>query len=180
MGTQLVAKGFDFHNITLVGVLLADIGMNMPDFRSSERIFALLMQVAGRSGRGDAPGKVIIQTLDDENPLFRFIKNMIITGFTAPSWRCGGCCMYPPFSRMARLLVRGRAEERVIASINALKTALDAAIREQGCVSARNGPVIGAIREDRGKLPPPYHTQVRKTRAASRGDRRLPGRRNRP
>ncbi len=125
LGTQLVAKGFDFHNITLVGVILADIGMNMPDFRSTERIFALLMQVAGRSGRGDAPGRVIIQTLDDQNPLFRHLQKHDYYGFYRSELEVRKMLQYPPFSRMARLLVRGASEERVIASINALKQALD-------------------------------------------------------
>ncbi len=140
VGTQLVAKGFDFHNITLVGVLLADIGMNLPDFRASERIFALLMQVAGRSGRGDVPGKVIIQTLDDENPLFRFIKDHDYYGFYRSELAVRKTLMYPPFARMARLLVRGKAEDRVILSINALKTALDEAIRGKGATVRVMGP----------------------------------------
>lgn len=140
VGTQLVAKGFDFHNITLVGVLLADIGMNLPDFRASERIFALLMQVAGRSGRGEAPGRVIIQTLDDENPLFRFIRNHDYYGFYRSELAVRKALSYPPFTRMARLLARGKDEERVVASINALKTALDAAIRERGAPVRVLGP----------------------------------------
>ncbi|MBN2158657.1 MAG: primosomal protein N' [Spirochaetes bacterium] len=125
LGTQLVAKGFDFHNVTLVGVLLADIGMNLPDFRSAERIFALLMQVAGRSGRGDAPGRVIVQTLDDENPLFRYIRNQDYYGFYLSELEVRKALLYPPFARLARLLVRGKSEERVIASINLLKEAIE-------------------------------------------------------
>jgi primosomal protein N' (replication factor Y) (superfamily II helicase) len=125
LGTQLVAKGFDFHNITLVGVLLADIGMNLPDFRSSERIFSLLVQVAGRSGRGSTPGRVIIQTLNIENPLFKFIKQLDYHGFYKSELLARKELQYPPFSRIARLLVRGKDEEKVISSINALKRALD-------------------------------------------------------
>ncbi len=134
LGTQLVAKGFDFHRITLVGVLLADIGMNLPDFRSSERTFSLLVQVAGRSGRGDAPGRVIIQTLNDENPLFKFIKLLDYYGFYKSELLARKALQYPPFSRLARLLVRGKDEERVISSMNGLKQALDEYInkRESG------------------------------------------------
>jgi primosomal protein N' (replication factor Y) (superfamily II helicase) len=140
VGTQLVAKGFDFHNITLVGVLMADIGMNIPDFRSAERIFSLLVQVAGRSGRGDAPGKVIVQTLDDQNPLFRFIRNHDYYGFYRSELEVRRLLQYPPFSRMARLLVRGMKEERVTASINGLKLALDENIRKQGADVRILGP----------------------------------------
>lgn len=131
VGTQLVAKGFDFRNITVVGVLLADIGMNMPDFRSTERIFSLLVQVAGRSGRGDTPGKVIIQTLNKDNPLFRFIRNQDYYGFYRSELEVRKMLKYPPFARMARLLVRGTDEERVITSINALRQALEESIRGQ-------------------------------------------------
>ncbi len=153
VGTQLVAKGFDFHNITLVGVLLADIGMNMPDFRSTERIFSLLMQVAGRSGRGEAPGKVIIQTLDDQNPLFRYIRNHDYYGFYRSELEVRRMLNYPPYTRLARLLVRGANEERVIASINVLKQALDeqarlikADIRILGPSSAPFGRIGGNYR----------------------------------
>ena len=131
VGTQLVAKGFDFQNITLVGVLLADIGMNMPDFRSTERIFSLLIQVAGRSGRGETPGKVVIQTLDNENPLFRFIRNQDYYSFYRSELEARKMLQYPPFTRIARLLVRGANEERVIASINSLKQVLEEKIRGQ-------------------------------------------------
>jgi primosomal protein N' (replication factor Y) (superfamily II helicase) len=140
VGTQLVAKGFDFHNITLVGVLLADIGMNLPDFRSAERIFALLVQVAGRSGRGDAPGRVIIQTLDDGNPLFAFLKSQDYYGFYRSELEVRKALTYPPFTRLARLLVRGKAEDRVIASVNALKEALDRDIRERKAPVRVMGP----------------------------------------
>lgn len=129
LGTQLVAKGFDFHNITLVGVLLADIGMNLPDFRSSERIFSLLVQVSGRSGRGESPGRVIIQTLNDENPLFKFIKQQDYRGFYKAELLARKMLRYPPFSRIARLLVRGKNEEKVKSSINALKKALEEHIK---------------------------------------------------
>lgn len=132
VGTQLVAKGFDFHNITLVGVLLADIGMNMPDFRSSERIFALLVQVAGRSGRGDSPGTVIIQTLDDQKPLFKYIRAHDYYGFYRSELEARKLLRYPPFSRLARLLVRGKNEEKVISSIDVIKKALDEYIARQG------------------------------------------------
>jgi primosomal protein N' (replication factor Y) (superfamily II helicase) len=113
LGTQMVAKGFDFHNVTVVGVLLADIGMNLPDFRASERIFALLMQVAGRCGRGSAPGRVIIQTLNEEHALLRFLGRHDYEGFYRHELAARKALGYPPFSRLVRLLVRGKREERV-------------------------------------------------------------------
>ncbi|OHD63567.1 MAG: primosomal protein N' [Spirochaetes bacterium RBG_13_51_14] len=153
VGTQLVAKGFDFHNITLVGVLLADIGMNLPDFRATERVFSLLVQVAGRSGRGDAPGKVIVQTLNEENPLFRYIKRQDYYGFYRSELLVREALHYPPFARIARLLVRGKNEDRVIASVSRLKAALDenigkrnAGIRVLGPSSAPFGKIGGNYR----------------------------------
>lgn len=175
VGTQLVAKGFDFHNITLVGVLLADIGMNMPDFRSSERIFSLLMQVAGRSGRGDTPGRVIIQTLDDQNPLFRFIRNHDYYGFYRSELEARRMLQYPPFTRLARLLVRGASEARVIVSINSLKQALE----EQAAERKADIRILGPSSAPFGKIGGNYRhhiivksgtvTALQETIAASRG-----------
>jgi primosomal protein N' (replication factor Y) (superfamily II helicase) len=124
LGTQMVAKGFDFPGVTLVGVLLADIGMNLPDFRATERVFSLLIQAAGRSGRGDAPGRVIIQTLKEDHELFRFIRNQDYYGFYRYELSVRKSLDYPPFTRMARLLVRGRDEKKVAGSIDLLTGAI--------------------------------------------------------
>lgn len=113
LGTQMISKGFDFSKVTIVGVLLADIGLNIPDFRSQERIFSLLMQVAGRSGRGDEPGRVIIQTLDSERPLFDFVVNHDYHGFYQSEIAARKLLGYPPFTRLARLLVRGKDQDKV-------------------------------------------------------------------
>jgi primosomal protein N' (replication factor Y) (superfamily II helicase) len=124
LGTQMVAKGFDFHKVSLVGILLADIGLNMPDFRASEKIFSLLIQAAGRCGRGDVCGRVIIQTINEEHHIFQFLKNHDYMGYYRYELSMRKMLQYPPFSRLARLLVRGKNEEKVIKSINNLKTAL--------------------------------------------------------
>lgn len=125
LGTQMVAKGFDFHNVSIVGVLLADIGLHLPDFRASERIFSLLLQVSGRCGRGNVPGKVIIQALDDNHYLFNYLKNHDYYGFYKYELSMRKALSYPPFSRLARLLVRGKNEEKVVETINRLKSALE-------------------------------------------------------
>jgi primosomal protein N' (replication factor Y) (superfamily II helicase) len=113
LGTQMVSKGFDFRNVDLVGVILADIGMSLPDFRASERIFSLLSQVAGRCGRGDRQGKVIIQTLSADNELLRFVANHDYESFYQREIELRKMLSYPPFSRIARLLVRGSDEDKV-------------------------------------------------------------------
>ncbi|MCU0821257.1 MAG: primosomal protein N' [Spirochaetes bacterium] len=130
LGTQMVAKGFDFLNVSLVGVLLADIGLNLPDFRASERILSLLIQVAGRCGRGSTPGRVFIQTCNEDHYIFKYLKNHDYMGFYKHEQSIRRMLDYPPYSRLARLLVRGKSEERVIENINKLKTALDAALKK--------------------------------------------------
>lgn len=124
LGTQMVAKGFDFLNVSLVGVLLADIGLNLPDFRASERILSLLIQVAGRCGRGSTPGRVIIQACNDNHYIFNYLKNHDYMGFYKYEQSVRKMLDYPPYSRLARLLVRGKNEERVIENINNLKESL--------------------------------------------------------
>jgi len=125
LGTQMVSKGFDFKNVTVVGVLMADIGLNMPDFRASERIFSLLLQVSGRAGRGASPGKVVIQTLDDENNFFKNLIKMDYYSFYKEELSMRKMLSYPPFSRLARILVRGKNEEKVISIIEKLKNKID-------------------------------------------------------
>ncbi|MBN1499956.1 MAG: primosomal protein N' [Spirochaetes bacterium] len=114
LGTQMVSKGFDFKHVEIVGIILADIGMNMPDFRAAERIFSLLMQVTGRAGRGDVPGRVVIQTLNSGNSMFHFLKSQDYKGFYKNEIEIRKILSYPPFSRIIRLLVRGIDETRVI------------------------------------------------------------------
>ncbi|HOJ29730.1 MAG TPA: primosomal protein N' [Spirochaetota bacterium] len=116
LGTQMVAKGFDFPNVSLVGVMLADIGLLLPDFRAVERTFALLVQVAGRSGRGEVGGKVIVQTINPDNPIFHFLKNHDYMGFCQKELSIRKALNYPPYIRLARLVVRG-AKEDIVATV---------------------------------------------------------------
>ena len=116
LGTQMVAKGFDFPNVSLVGVILADIGLLLPDFRAVERTFALLVQVAGRSGRGDVGGKVIVQTINPDNPIFHYLKNHDYMGFCSKELSIRKALQYPPYIRLARCVVRG-AKEDIVASV---------------------------------------------------------------
>jgi primosomal protein N' (replication factor Y) len=113
IGTQMIAKGFDFHNITVVGVLLADIGMNLPDFRANERIFSLLLQVAGRCGRGEKPGRVIIQTLDIKNNIFKHLQAHSYKDFFKDEIQLRQLAGYSPFMRIIRIVFRGKDEAKV-------------------------------------------------------------------
>jgi len=116
VGTQMVAKGLDFPNVTLVGAIAADISLSIPDFRSSERTFQLLSQVAGRAGRGRAPGVVVIQTFNPMHPAVRtaqahdylaFYESLLVERREAG---------YPPFRRLVNVVVSGESRPAVNAA----------------------------------------------------------------
>jgi primosomal protein N' (replication factor Y) len=108
LGTQMVAKGLDFPKVTLVGVLSADTSLAIPDFRASERTFQLTVQVAGRAGRGDAPGNVIVQTLHPQEPSIRFAIEHDYEGFAAWELPAREEVGLPPCKRMIRFVARHR------------------------------------------------------------------------
>ncbi|WP_146655503.1 replication restart helicase PriA [Labilithrix luteola] len=101
VGTQMVTKGHDLPHVTLVGVINADAALSIPDFRASERAFQLLVQVAGRAGRGDSPGRVLVQTYNPEHHAIQFAVRHDVHGFIDRELRDRRELMYPPFSRMA-------------------------------------------------------------------------------
>lgn len=113
LGTQMVAKGLDFPGVTLVGVISADTGLNLPDFRAGERTLQLLIQVAGRTGRGDQPGEVVIQTYSPGDLALRYLKTHNFDGFLYEELADRRQVNYPPFSRLITLLFQGEDEERV-------------------------------------------------------------------
>ncbi|MBP7901244.1 MAG: primosomal protein N' [Spirochaetes bacterium] len=114
LGTQMISKGFDFPNLALSAVLNADIGLGVPDFRSSERIFSLLTQLAGRCGRRGEQGRVIIQTKDISNPLFKYLKTHDYVSFIERELTIRKALSYPPFSFLLRIIIKGEDEEKVI------------------------------------------------------------------
>ena len=97
LGTQMIAKGLDFPNVTLVGVLNADSSLNMPDFRAGERTYQLLAQVAGRAGRAELPGEVIIQTRDADAPVLQAVVRSDYVGFAAEELKARKECFFPPY-----------------------------------------------------------------------------------
>ncbi len=113
VGTQMVTKGHDLPSVTLVGVLNADAALSMPDFRAAERTFHLLVQVAGRAGRGDSPGRVMIQTRDPEHPAIRFAARHDVEGFIEREMHDREELGYPPFSRLALVRLDALDEARV-------------------------------------------------------------------
>lgn len=113
VGTQMVTKGHDLPSVTLVGVLNADAALSMPDFRAAERTFHLLVQVAGRAGRGDSPGRVMIQTRDPDHPAIRFAARHDVAGFIEREMKDREELHYPPFSRLALVRLDAIDETRV-------------------------------------------------------------------
>ncbi len=113
IGTQMVAKGMDFPGVSLVGIISADTGLHFPDFRAEERTFQLLVQVAGRAGRGGQPGRVLVQTLYPQHPVIQLAQRHDYAGFYQRELAQRRDLQYPPFSRLARILLRGPQAARV-------------------------------------------------------------------
>src|ERR1019366_2539386 len=111
VGTQMIAKGHDIPNVTLVGVVSGDVGLGMPDFRAAERTFQLLTQVAGRAGRGSLPGIVLIQTVNPDHYAIRMAAAQDYQAFYEKELNFRRMMHYPPFSAMANLLVRSEKKE---------------------------------------------------------------------
>jgi primosomal protein N' (replication factor Y) len=110
VGTQMIAKGLDFPRVTLVGVVAADMTLNLPDYRSRERTFQLLTQVAGRAGRGTIPGSVVIQTYKPEDEIIQASASQDYRAFFELEFSRRRTGLYPPFTILARLLVESPAE----------------------------------------------------------------------
>jgi primosomal protein N' (replication factor Y) len=111
VGTQMIAKGHDIPNVTLVGVISADVGLGMPDFRAAERTFQLLTQVAGRAGRGSVPGIVLVQTINPDHYAVRLAAAQDYQGFYEKELNFRRMMHYPPFAAMANVLVRSEKKE---------------------------------------------------------------------
>ena len=111
VGTQMIAKGHDIPNVTLVGIVSADIGLGLPDFRSAERTFQLLTQAAGRAGRGELPGIVMLQTINPDHYAIRFASEQNYAGFYQKEIEFRKAMRYPPFAAMANIVVRGVKQE---------------------------------------------------------------------
>jgi primosomal protein N' (replication factor Y) len=113
LGTQLVTKGFDFQDVTLVGIVNADTILHLPDFRSGERTFQVLTQVAGRSGRGEKPGKVLIQTYHPEQYSTVFSQLQDYASFYKQELEMRKELGFPPFSRLILIRLKGNEEKNV-------------------------------------------------------------------
>ena len=125
IGTQMIAKGLHFPNVTLVGIIYADLALHQPDFRAGERTFQLLTQVAGRAGRGDIEGEVVVQAFTPFHPAIQYARRHDYAGFCEQELEFRKSLSYPPFSRIALLTLRGRNEDKVKFSADHLKRELE-------------------------------------------------------
>ncbi|KRK74304.1 primosomal replication protein n [Lacticaseibacillus nasuensis JCM 17158] len=153
LGTQMIAKGLDFPDVTLVGVINADTGLGLPDFRASERTFQLLTQVSGRAGRADKPGSVIIQTFNPDHYAITYAKHHDYEGFFRREMAIRHLGHYPPYYFTIKLTVSHQSAEQAAKAIYSLAKTLKAGLTPAAIVL---GPTPGAI----ARLKNRYYYQI--------------------
>ncbi len=141
LGTQMIAKGLDFPNVTLVGIMNADTGMGIPDHRANERLFHLIYQVSGRSGRGKHPGSVYIQTFSPEEPLIKMAAKLELRAFYNLELFQRKALNYPPFSRLFLLKIIGNKPREVEAAAGRMYKALSSKISASNCMGPAPSPI---------------------------------------
>jgi primosomal protein N' (replication factor Y) len=150
VGTQMIAKGLDFPNVTLVGVISADTSINLPDYSASERTFQLVSQVSGRSGRGTEMGEVVVQSFDPENYAISCAVNHDYAAFYEEEIENRRAANYPPFASLVNIVARDKDERAAEAVLRELVRALDAAGPNSSGVEI-NGPVPAVLSRLRGE-----------------------------
>ena len=156
LGTQMIAKGLDFPNVTLVGVVNADTAMHLPDFRAAERTFQLVTQVAGRTGRGPKGGSVLVQTLAPDAPAIVAAVNHDLPAFANQELPYREALGYPPFASMIRLVFRGPSEK----AAQALAEELAKRLHEIGDLATPPIRILGPAPAPMAKLRGSYRYQL--------------------
>jgi len=156
VGTQMVAKGLDFPGVKLVGIINADVGLQLPDFRAAERTFSLLVQVAGRAGRALPDGKVLIQTFRPTSPSVRLAQQGKLEEFYEGELQARQQLGFPPFSRLIRVLLRGKDRQKALSALQDLTALLSSALSDSAEVM---GPAECPLARISGNYR--YHTIVR-------------------
>ena len=154
LGTQMIAKGHDFHNVTLVGVISVDTGLGLPDFRSAERTFQLLTQVAGRAGRGQLPGTVLIQSYYPEHYALRHAVNQDFEGFYKEEMRYRERLGYPPYFVLASIMIVHRKLEYAVKAAQILRESLDRADPE------KRARILGPAQASIARIKNQYRQQI--------------------
>ncbi len=161
LGTQMIAKGLDFPNVTLVGVINADTGLHLPDFRASERTFALITQVAGRTGRGSQGGRVLVQTFNPENKAIVAATTHDYLGFAAAELPHRQAFNYPPFGFLARIVVRSDSQSQAEQMTMHIAECLTRAAKELNHTITVLGPAAATVEKLRGKYR--FHVLINAT-----------------
>lgn len=147
LGTQMVAKGLNFPLVDLVGIVLADSSLNLPDFRSQERTFSLIVQVSGRAGRYNDAGKVVVQTYHPDNLAIKLATAHDLESFYAQELAIRKETAFPPYTRMVNFVVRGRNKERVSSEMLSIKSMVELLIQQmekQGIPSKDIPDILGS------------------------------------
>ena len=147
IGTQMIAKGLHFPGVTLVGVICADLSLHMPDFRAAERTFQLLLQVAGRAGRGDVPGEVIVQTFAPFNPAIQAARRLDYQGFCDQELESRKELLYPPFAHLICITLESLRAEAVERTAQALAARLAPALPKAVILA---GPIPAPLSRAKG------------------------------
>jgi primosomal protein N' (replication factor Y) len=158
VGTQMVAKGHDYPHITLVGIICADLSLSLPDFRAGERTFQLLAQVAGRAGRGQSPGGVILQTYNPEHFSIMAARNHDHEAFYRQEIEFRKALQYPPFTRMIQLRIHGRNRERTAELADRLGERCTALMRQR--VEFAPVDMLGPIEAPLARIAGQYRRQL--------------------
>ncbi|MCX7711931.1 MAG: primosomal protein N' [Clostridia bacterium] len=152
VGTQMIAKGHDFPNVTLVGVLAADSLLNLEDFRASERTFQLITQVAGRAGRGEIPGRVVIQTYNTEDFSIIAACSHDYSSFYRQEIKLREKLDYPPFTNIATVILNGTNDRAVFLKAKEIKESLDAAFEGKDVEAGVYGPARAPLSRIKNKF----------------------------
>jgi primosomal protein N' (replication factor Y) len=184
LGTQMIAKGLDYPNVTLVGVISGDTALALPDFRAAERTFQLITQVAGRAGRGDAPGRVVLQTFLPDDPTIGFAIKQDFLNFAQTELKHRRDVALPPFTRMVRIILRDqeadklhKLSEQLAAAVNEAVAAVGEDVRVKGPMPCAISRIAGYFRNQIVMTSPRAESlqkviaAVREAKALSKSDR---------
>ncbi|MBR6347905.1 MAG: primosomal protein N', partial [Spirochaetales bacterium] len=141
LGTQMVAKGLNFPNVRLVGIIMADSGLMIPDFRAEERTFDLIVQVSGRSGRSDSTGEVVVQTRMKDNPAISYAVSGDVEGFFNMELAVRKDTSFPPFSRMVNIVIRSANASAARSTADSLASHLRSVMKKTSIYGAAECPI---------------------------------------
>ena len=152
LGTQMIAKGLDFPNVTLVGVINADSALHFPDFRAAERTFGLVTQVAGRSGRGAKGGRVLVQTFTPDHPAIVAATRHDYVAFASGELPMRESVGFPPYGRLARIVIRSPSEALAEQMGEQIAEVIQSVADELETTIQINGPAPAPVEKLRGQF----------------------------